>query len=139
MKHFNILKFLTGLFLSFFLFAFSGCQSHNGDVITQKTLEMHVEQAGSHLIFRNYKVINKPFYDYKSSSPLYEAELFNKKGEKLHVVLFGKIFFLGNGPEYDLTFPYYKNLGHIIVYQLDPNSGHITNKNHQIALSWELK
>ena len=112
------------------------CNSGNKDIITEKTLILSVSRDGNNLKFTGKRIEEKPFYSYKSGTPLFEAELYNKQGKKLHTVLFGKIFFIGNGPDYPLTFPFYKNLDHIIIYRLDSSSGHITNKDKQVALKW---
>ncbi len=115
------------------------CNSGNKDILSKKTLVLSVNRDGNNLKYSGQHLENRPFYSYKSGTPLFEAELYNHQGEKIQTVLFGKIFFIGKGPGYQLTFPFYKDLDHIIIYRLDPSSGHITNKDKQIALRWTYK
>lgn len=130
---------LQYLFILWTLLAFQACNNGNKEVISKKTLVLSVTRAGNDLTYAGYRIEKRPFYSYKSGSPLYEAELFDHQGKNLQTVLFGKIFFIGNGPEYQLTFPYFKNLDHILIYRLNPGSGHITNKDRQVALNWKFK
>ena len=112
------------------------CNSGNKEIVSDKTLVLSVRRDGDNLKFAGKKIEDKPFYSYKSGTPLFEAELYNHKGKRIHTVLFGKIFFIGKGPAYPLPFPFSKDLDHIIIYRLDPSSGHITNRNKLVALKW---
>lgn len=131
---FKALTIATGclLVISFI----QSCNSGNKEILSNETLVLTVSRNGNNLNFAGKRIEKKPFYSYKSGSPMFEAELYDKQGKKLQTVLFGKIFFIGKGPDYQLTFPFYKNLDHITIYWLDSSSGHITNKDKQVALNW---
>lgn len=138
MKKLKFPHFLPKLFIFIAVLAFEACNNGNKEILSKKTLVLSVTRAGNNLKYAGYSIEKRPFYSYKSGSPLYEAQLFDHQGKNLQTVLFGRIFFIGTGPKYQLTFPYFKNLDHILIYRLDPGSGHITNKDRQVALNWKF-
>ncbi len=133
---FKMISIATGCLLV--MTFIQSCNSGNKETLSNKTLVLSVSRDGNKLNFAGKRIEDKPFYSYKSGTPLFEAELYNHQGKKIHTVLFGKIFFIGKGPLYQLTFPFYKDLDHLIIYRLDSSSGHITNKDKWVALKWSF-
>jgi len=107
--------------------------------LSDRTLTLEVKRSGNKLDYVKHSIKKQPFYPYDSNAPLYKAVMYSKKGEKLGTFLFGKIFFMNKGSIHQLTFPYYSNLHRIVIYELDSSSGHITNKNKQVALNWMIQ
>lgn len=126
----------TGVWFALMITIMTGCGNNSHQQVSKSTLIMNVSVNGNHLKYVSHHIQKRPFDSYHSGNPLYEADMFSSDGHKLYTTFFGKIFFMGKGPVYQLTFPYYKNLHRITIYRLDSSSGHITNRDDRIALTW---
>jgi len=135
-KYLKLLRTLLLLLGLYVLVLLTACNSRTK--LSDKTLTLDVKRDGNALEYVNHEVTKQPFYEYDSNTPLYKAIIYNKKGGKLGTFLFGKVFFINRGTVHQLTFPYYANMNRIVIYKLDSSSGHITNKNKQVALNWVI-
>jgi len=135
-KYLKLLRTLLLLLGLYVLVLLTACNSRTK--LSDKTLTLDVKRDGNALEYVNHEVTKQPFYEYDSNAPLYKAIIYNKKGGKLGTFLFGKVFFINRGTVHQLTFPYYANMNRIVIYKLDSSSGHITNKNKQVALNWVI-
>lgn len=114
----------------------TGC--HNPKSVTGSTLILHVTFYEQQIIPVGHDIRQQPYYRNETSTPVYKAVLLDTLNKQLGTVLFDKSIFLGNGKIYDLAFPFYDSLHRIVLYELDPGSGHITNKDHNVVLNWVL-
>lgn len=121
------------IFISVFLLL-TGCNSPKS--VTNSTLILHVTFNEQQITPVGHNILQQPYYRNETSTPLYKAVLLDNTNRQIGTVLFDKSIFLGGGPDYDLVFPYYNSLRRIVLYKLDPGSGHITNKDHDVVLNW---
>jgi hypothetical protein len=133
-KYLKLLRTILLLLGLYVLVLLTACNSRTK--LSNNTLTLDVKIQGDTLEYAGHKVTKQPFYEYDSNAPLYKAIIYNKKGRKLGTFLFGKVFFINKSMVHQLTFPYYANMNRIVIYKLDSSSGHITNKNKQVALDW---
>lgn len=135
-KRLKLMRLSPWLTVFGLLILLSACNSRVK--ISNRTLILNVKRTGNQLKYVNHKVKKIPYYEYHSNEPLFKGVVYNSNGKKLGSFLFGNIFFMNKGTVHQLTFPDYPGLHKIVIYKLNSSSGHITNKNKQVALSWIL-
>jgi|GEM_PF-2162060 len=127
-----VLKIITGLLF----FLMSGCQG-NGP-LTSKTLILNVSADKGSWKVESYSNIKRPYYHSSANVPIYQGDMLDSSGKVLKSEFFGKEYIKGDGKVYQLPFPSLDKAKTIIIYRLDSSSGHITNKNEDKILEWEI-
>ncbi|HKI44743.1 MAG TPA: hypothetical protein VKA08_05330 [Balneolales bacterium] len=114
----------------------AGCQGQ--DQVSSKTLLLTISSQDGNWTVTSHLLTDHPYYSSSANAPIYQADLRDASGKVIRSVFFGKEYINTGGEEFKLPFPSLKQAKKIVIYRLNSSSGHITNKNRDKVLTWEV-